>query len=120
MVFLAWQFVFHENPPPVPQQTYTRPQEVVAHEPPVTEALPIPPIPPRAAAGASPKSDTRVAVSKFVEEWFKASNSRRGAQAAMRFYAPTVDYYQRGVVPKAYVESDKAQMLRRRGCRSAA
>lgn len=125
VVFLVWRFGFLKEPQQAPVQTQTPPAQALAEDSP-TPALSSPASPPSpegATSLASPVSplippaaaplvsSRQAAVGRFVEEWFRTAN--RNPRNAMRFYAPKVDYYQRGFVSKAYVETDKAQLRRR-------
>lgn len=106
---LAWRFLFSDGVRPIqPQQARTSSQEPTARSATPQAATEIANV----APDASLVPDEVESVRSLVGEWFKAT-SNNNVQDAMRFYAPAVDYYQRGVVPQAYVQSDKAQLLQR-------
>lgn len=105
---LAWRFWFSDGVTPIqPQPARTPPHAQNTQSAHVETA----PKPSNTRSEPPPVADERTAARTFVEEWFKAVSSSKGARDAMRFYAPAVDYYQRGVVPVAYVQSDKAEFL---------
>ena len=106
---LVWRFLFSDGVRPVAPQPARAPAQEQNTQNTQVETAPV-----QSNAPSEPPAapDERTAVRTFVEDWFKAVSSN-GAQDAMRFYAPRVDYYQRGWVPVAYVQSDKAQFFER-------
>ncbi|MES2562193.1 MAG: hypothetical protein V4637_05635 [Pseudomonadota bacterium] len=104
-VAIVWRFAFHTELQSVqnqPQQVTTRDLKT-ATAPSASSSL----------AAESPSADSPGGVRGFVEAWFARVSGSDSMDDAMSFYAPRVDYYQRGVVPKMVVQSDKAQALRR-------
>jgi hypothetical protein len=107
IIVIVWQFVLRGASRPAAQPAQTAPVEVTPRGPVTTPSV-------SSSRAVEPlPADPLGGVRGFVEAWFAGVSGRDDMAEAMSFYAPRVDYYQRGVVAKSVVLSDKAQALRR-------
>jgi hypothetical protein len=49
----------------------------------------------------------------FIDEWFRVSSAARSPDDVLRFYAPQVKYYDRGIVSRSYIKHDKQYYFNR-------
>jgi hypothetical protein len=49
----------------------------------------------------------------FVERWFASTNTAKSPADVLEFYAPRVQYFDRGIVSKDQIAKDKANFFRR-------
>lgn len=104
-IAIVWRFAFYTGPPSVPiEQQRVTPRDLKTVPAPSASSSP---------AAELPSADSLGGVRGFVDAWFASVSGSDSMDEAMSFYAPRVDYYQRGVVPKSVVQSDKVQLLRR-------
>jgi hypothetical protein len=64
-------------------------------------------------ASEEPRRSSGDEARSFIDEWYRTSSTASRPEDVLRFYAPEVKYYDRGIVSPSYVRRDKQYYFNR-------